>query len=139
VRPGLDPAEGFVALQQAVQWTELAQGICRERPARMLAHEPPEPFAQGARLIRDLVQLVRRGTCCQRVQIIRRHQLRLCQPVDQAIAVVDPVHGRIDRRRHRVEEVEAERVGDEHGRRAVHERSLAGRDKMDVDNQLKRS
>ncbi len=56
-----DPAEPFVALQQAVQRLQLAQAFQRQRTAFVLLYEAPEPFTQVSCLIRDLVQLT--GKC----------------------------------------------------------------------------
>src|SRR3954453_5347920 len=95
--PEFDPAERFVAREQAVQRTEFAQRICRERPDGTLANESPEPLAQGPGLVGALVQFPRLPARLQGVQLTRRSEPRLRQPVDQAISIVEPIDGRIDR------------------------------------------
>ena len=91
----------------------------RERPAHMLANEASEPLAQSTSLIRNLVQFTRHRSRLQLVQCIRWDKLGLSQPPQEAIAAVEPVNGCIDRRRDGVQEIEAERVGDENCRRSV--------------------
>ena len=79
----------------------------------MSANEGPEPFAQAASLIGDLVQLRRRRSRTQRIQRIRWNELGLSQPVEEALAIIKPIDRRIEGRRDRVQEIEAERVGNE--------------------------
>src|SRR5215813_11395416 len=87
----------------------------------MLMNEASEPLAQLPRLIRDLVQLTRHRSPLELVQCVRRHKPGLSHPLQETIATVEPVHRRIDRRCDRVEEIKAERVGDEHcGRSGLH-------------------
>ena len=97
----------FVTLKKRVERLEVADRFRRERPPHVLAHEAPEPFAQGARLVGDLIQFAGRRLLDQRVQRLRRNKVGLSQPRDEAVAAVEPVNWLIDRRRDRVEEVEA--------------------------------
>src|SRR5258708_34829091 len=85
----------------------------------MLANETSEPLAQSTRLVRHLVQFTRHRSRPQLIQRIRWNKLGLSQPPQEAIAVVEPVNRRIDRCRAGVQEIEAERVGDENCRRSV--------------------
>src|SRR5215471_6652307 len=85
----------------------------------MLANETSEPLAQSTSLVRHLVQFTRHRSHPQLIQRIRWNKLGLSQPLQEAIAVVEPVNRCIDRCRDGVEEIEAERVGDENCRRSV--------------------
>jgi hypothetical protein len=105
--------ERFITLKQRVQWSEFTHRLSCERPAHMLAHEASEPFAQGARLFGDLVQFAWRRLRGQRSQRARRNEVGLSEPRDEAVAAVEPINRRVDWRRHRVQEIEAEGVGDE--------------------------
>jgi hypothetical protein len=121
-------AERFVALQDPVQRTEFPERLRRERPAHMFAHEAPEPFAQGADLVCNFVQITRHRSRLQRVEYIDWNKLGLRQPLQEAIAAIEPVNRRIDRRRDGVQEIEAERVGDKDCWLSVlHDWSLRGR------------
>ena len=93
-------------------------GLLSERPPFVLPNESPEPFAQASRLSRDIVEFSGHGLCPQRLECFGRHELRLLQPGQQTVAVVDPVDFRVDRRRNRIEEIQAKRVGDEYRGRA---------------------
>ena len=98
-----------------------------KRLAHMRPDETPEPFAQGPRLIRDLVQFARHGPRLDRVQRIGGNQLGLRQPIEKPLAVLDPVDRRINRRRNRVEKVEAKGIRNEdRGRMPVHRQNLSG-------------
>src|ERR1700730_11006677 len=85
----------------------------------MLANEPCEPLAKSTSLVRHLVQFTRHRSRLQLIQRIRWNKLGLSQPLQEAIAVVEPVNRRIDRCRDGVREIKAERVGDENCRRSV--------------------
>src|SRR5262245_49636934 len=85
----------------------------------MLMNEASEPLAQISSLISDLVQLAWHRSRLQLIQCVGRHKLGLSQPLQETIATVEPVHRCIDRRRDGVQEIKAERVGDEHCRRSV--------------------
>ena len=78
----------------------------------MLLHKGPEPFAKASRLIRDIVEFAGKRLCPNALERVVRHKLRLLQPIQQAIAVADPVDRRIDRRRDRIQEIQSKRVGD---------------------------
>ena len=80
--------------------------ICRRTKA--LNHS-----RKAASLGGDLVQFRRRRSRAQRIQRIRWNELGLSQPVEEALAVIKPVDRRIDGRRDRVQEIEAERIGNE--------------------------
>ena len=79
----------------------------------MSANEGPEPFAQAASLGGDLVQFRRRRSGAQRIQRIRWNELGLSQPVEEALAIIQPIDRRIEGRRDRVQEIEAEGIGNE--------------------------
>jgi hypothetical protein len=101
----------------------------RQRRLIRNARAPPSAWPGSIRLnASSRSSRLFNGSSSRNASVVSGHQLRQRQPVDQAMTIIDPVDRRIERRRHRVEEVEAERVGDEHGGRAVHERSLAGRE-----------
>lgn len=85
----------------------------------MFAHEASKPFAQSADLVCDFVQLIRHRSRLQRVECIDWNKLGLRQPLQEAIAAVEPVNGCIDRCGDGVQEIEAERVGDKDCRRSV--------------------
>ena len=91
----------------------------RERPTRMLSNEASEPLAQRASLICNFVQFTRHRSRLQHVQCIPWNKLRLSQPLQEAIAAVEPVNRCIDRCRDGIQEIEAERVGNENGRRSA--------------------
>ena len=88
------------------------------RPIR-LANKSSEPLAQGARLLRNLVQLTRHRSRLQLIEDVRRNKLGLSQPPQEPIAAVEPIDGSIDRRRDGVQKIKAERVGDKNCRRSV--------------------
>src|SRR5262249_52879940 len=98
---------------------QFAKRFGRKRPAHMLANETSEPLAQNTSLVRHLVQFTRHRSRPQLIQRIRWNKLGLSQPLQEAIAVVEPVNRGIDRCRDGVQKVEAERVGDENCRRSV--------------------
>lgn len=110
-----DLTKPFLAGEKLVQRLEVVDRSRRQRAAHMLAYESPEPFAQGARLFSDFVQFAWRRLCGQRSQRARRNEVGLSEPCDETFAAVEPFNPRIDWRRHRIQEVEAERVGDEEG------------------------
>ena len=83
-----------------------------------LRTKPLNHSRKDARLVGDLIQFAGRRLLDQRVQRLRRNKVGLSQPSDEAVAAVEPVDWLIDRRRDRVEEVEAKRIGDEKRRRS---------------------
>jgi hypothetical protein len=85
----------------------------------VLADKAPEPLAQGSRLIGNLVQFTWHRSRLQLIEYVRWNKLGLSQPLQQAIAAVNPINGCIDRRRDGVQEIEAERVGNEYCRSSV--------------------
>src|SRR3954454_17815746 len=97
--PGIDPLEGVIALQQTIQWLKPGKTLRRQRTPFVLAHKASEPLAQAPRLIGDLVQLAGEGFCPNKLEGVRRRELRLFQPVQQAVAVIDPIDRGVDRRR----------------------------------------
>ena len=101
-------AEPFVAREELVQGREFVDRLGRERPPHMLAHKTSEPLAQSARLCGDFVQFAWRGLRGQRSQHARRNEVGLGEPSDETIAAVEPINRRIDWRRDRIQEVEAE-------------------------------
>ena len=111
--------ERFVTLQEPVQRAQFAKRFGRKRPPHMLANETSEPFAQSTSLVRHLVQFARHRSRPQLIQRVRWNKLGLRQPLQETVAVVEPVNRRIDRCRDGVQEIEAERVGDENCRRSV--------------------
>src|SRR5580704_16125781 len=97
----------------------------------MLADKFSEPLAQRAGLIRNLVQLSGCRAGLQPVQRIRRHKLGLSQPPQKSLAVFEPVDRSIERRRNRIEEIEAKRVADKNcWRFGFHNRAPAGVDRI---------
>ena len=57
---------------------------------------------------RDVVELSRHRRCPQGFKRFGRHELRLCQPGQQTVAIVDPVDFRVDWGGNRIEEIQAE-------------------------------
>ena len=106
-------AEHFITLKKRVQGPEFTHRLWRERSAHVLAHEAPEPLAQGARLVSDFVQVPWRRLLGQSLECVRRNKVGLSQPRDETVAAVEPVNRRIGRRCDRVQEIEARRVGNE--------------------------
>ena len=86
----------------------------------MGAHEISEPFAQASRLIGHVVDFSRKSLGPDPFEYIGRHEPRLLEPVQQTFAVLDPVNWRIDRSRNRIQEIEAQSVGDEDRRGMIH-------------------
>ncbi len=111
-------AEHFITLKKRVQAPEFTHRLWRERPAHMHADKVSEPFAQGARLTSDLIEFAGRRLCRQRFERGDRDQLRLSEPRNKALAILEPVDRCFDRRRNGVQEVEARRVGNEVCRRS---------------------
>src|SRR5262249_1336162 len=95
------------------------QALRGQRPAFALANEPPEPFPKTPRLCRDGIKLAGHRQLPQRLQRLGRHEPSLLQPGRQAVAIRDPVDRCIRRGGNRVEEVQAERVGDQQGGRVA--------------------
>jgi hypothetical protein len=112
-------AERFVTLQEPIQGTQFVERLGPERPARMLSNEASEPLAQRASLICNLVQFTWHRSRLQRIQCIRWNKLGLSQPLQEAIAAVEPVNRCIDWCRDGVQEIEAERVGNKNCRRST--------------------
>ena len=73
----------------------------------MLADEAPEPLTQGASLSSDVVEFPGRRSRLELIQRVRRNKLSLSQPLQEPIATVEPLNGRIDGCRERVHEIEA--------------------------------
>src|SRR5712672_1587629 len=116
---GHDLPEALVALEQPIQRLQLAYVFRREWPPLALVDKSSKPFAQASRLTRDVIELSRHRPCPQRFKRFTWDELRLLQPGQETVAVGDPVELRVHRGRNRIEEIQAERVGDEHGGRAV--------------------
>jgi hypothetical protein len=110
---GHDSTEPLIAREQPVQRLQLAEVVGSERLPFALPDELPEPFAKASRLRRDIVELAGHPLCPQRFEGFRRNELRLLQPRQQTIAIADPVDRLVHRRGHRVQKIQAERVGDE--------------------------
>src|SRR5882724_2727976 len=85
----------------------------------MLANEGSEPLAQSTSLNRNCVQFTGHRSRLHLIQCIRWNKLGLSQPLQEAVAVVEPVNRCIDRCRDGVQEIEAERVGNKNCRRSV--------------------
>ena len=116
---GHDSPEPFIAFQQPVQRFQLAQVYRSEWPAFAPPNEPSEPFAQASRLSRDVVELSRHRPRPQCFKRISWYELRLLQPGQQTVAVIDPVDFRVHRSGNRIQEIQAERVGNEYGERTL--------------------
>src|SRR3954467_19335 len=97
--PGIDPLEGVIALQQTIQRLKPGKTLRRQRTPLVLAHKASEPLAQAPRLIGDLVEFTRKCLRPNALEYIGGGEPRLAPPVQQAVAVIDPVDRRIDRRR----------------------------------------
>src|SRR6516225_729978 len=91
-----DPAEGFIARQQTIQRVEFGESFRGQRVPLVLAHKASEPLAQAPCLIGDLVELAGEGLYPNALQRIRRNELGLLEPVQRAVAVIDPVDRRVD-------------------------------------------
>jgi hypothetical protein len=115
-------SERFVALQELIQRPEFRKRFGRERPAHVLVHKAPEPFAQFASLFGNLVQFTWHRSRLQCIKFVCWNKLGLSQPPQETITVVEPVDRRVDRRRDGIEKIEAERVGDENsGQSLLHD------------------
>jgi len=101
-----------VAFQQAVERVELRQIRRLQRPPLVRLHEAPEPLAQMPCLIGDLIELAGQRQASHAAKNVSRHQPRLAEPIQQALAVVDPIDWPVERSGDRVEEIEAGRVAD---------------------------
>ena len=111
-------AEHFITLKKRVQGPEFTHRLWRERPAHVHADKASEPFAQGARLTSDLIEFAGRVCAVSAFERGGRDQLRLSEPRNKALAILEPVDRCFDRRRNGVQEVEARRVGNEVCRRS---------------------
>ena len=130
-------AEHLVAFQKPVQRIELAKRPWRKRTAHVLLDKASEPLAQVTSLVGHLVQFARHRALLQSVQCICWNKLGLSQPLQEAIAAVEPVNWSIDRRRDGIQEIEAERVGDEYRRRsALHDWPPAFRKRAKGSNRI---
>src|ERR1700721_2033598 len=85
----------------------------------MLANEASEPLAQSTGLVRNPVQLTWHRSRLQLIQGIRWNELGLSQPVQKAITIIQPVDRRIGWCRDRIQEIEAERVGNKNCRQSM--------------------
>jgi hypothetical protein len=108
-------SERFIPFEQPVQRLQLLQVFGDERPASMSMNEGPEPLSKLSGLSRDAIQLSRNSLRPQAVQHLGRHEARLLQPTQEALAAVDPVDLPVHRRGDRVQEIQAERIGGEEG------------------------
>src|SRR5215475_11061374 len=102
-------AEHFVALQKPIQRIELAKRPWREWTAHVLLDKASEPLAQITSLVGHLVQFTWHCSRPQSVQCICRNKLGLSQPPQKTISGVEPVDRSVDRRRDRIQKIEAER------------------------------
>ena len=85
--------------------------VSHQGPSRAIADEASEPLALCPRLVRQLVEFARTSLRPKRSQnVVLRHQPGLVQPVQESIAIVDPVNDGIDRRGDRVQEIQAGRA-----------------------------
>ena len=103
-------AERLVPFQEPVQRLELTQIVGRQGPSLVIADEASEPLAQGPRLVRQLVEFAGEGLRPKCSQSVPRHKPGLVQPVQESIAIGDPVNDGIDRRGDRVQKIQAGRV-----------------------------
>ena len=85
----------------------------------MFADEPSEPIAKRASFFGDLVQFGRSCLLAQGVEHVRWNKLGLSEPRNKALPAVEPVDRRVDWRCDGIQEIEAERVGDENRRRSL--------------------
>ncbi len=114
---GRYPGEPFIVFEQPVQRLQLVQVFCAEWPSFVLPNESSEPFAKASRLSRDVVELSRHRLGAQGFKRISRYELRLLQPGQETVAVVDPVDFDVHWGSNRIQEIQTERVGEEHGGR----------------------
>ena len=106
-------AKRLVSFQEPVQRLELTEIVSRQGPSLVIADETSEPLAQRPRLVRQLVEFARTSLRPKRSQGVVRDKPGLVQPVQESIAIVDPVNHGIDRRGDRVQEIQAGQVGNE--------------------------
>ena len=94
---------------------------CAEGDPTGTAKLPEMDYGAGpedARLLGDLVQF---AACCslgQPMQHMRWDKVGFSQPRDETVAAVKPINRPVERRRDGVQEIEAERVGNEICRRS---------------------
>ena len=91
--------EHLIPFEQAVKRFELATIRHLEGFSLVCYDERSEPLTQVSSLVRNFVELSRRGLLSQLRQSLIRNEFRLSQPVEQTLSIVYPVHRRIDRRR----------------------------------------
>ena len=94
-----DAAEGFVALEHAVERGQLSQSLGCQRAAFVPADEAPEPFPQAPRLVRKLVKLARKRARPHVPKNFARDQVGLLEPAQIAFAIIKPIDGGIEWRR----------------------------------------
>jgi hypothetical protein len=115
-----DLGEGFIASKKAIQWFKVLQVIGAQGFSSPAFNKAPEPFPQAPSLGRDAVQFTEHGLGAQARQLFGVNQLRLAQPIEQALAIGDPINRRIDGSRDRIQKIQCNRIGDEDGGRGGH-------------------
>jgi hypothetical protein len=108
-----DSPESLIPREHHVEGLKITQIRDLDWTAFALAHESSEPLPQAARLGRQAIQLARHRAIAYCREHLRRHQPRLIEPGQKAIAVGDPVDPNVDRGGHRIQEIQAKRVGNE--------------------------
>jgi len=108
-----DSPESFVPREQLIQRRERSDIRGLERTAFALPYERPEPFPQAPRLSRQTIQLAGHGARAHCTEYVGGHQARLPEPAQKALAIVDPIDRDVDGCGHRIQEIQAKRVGNE--------------------------
>jgi len=116
---GHDASEPFVPFEQPVQRVQFAQVLELERSPFAVPNETSEPFPKASGLSRDIVELSRHRLRLQSFERLGRHKSRLFQPIQETIAIVDPVDRRVHWGGYRIQKIQTERVGNEYGGRTA--------------------
>ena len=109
-----DPVKSLIALQQPIERAKLFQGVGAKRLPFAVINEFSKPFSERARLGGNTVEFTRLRPSSQRPQRVWRHKLRLLQPSQKSLTILDPVDLGIHGRGNRVQEIKRGCVGNEY-------------------------
>src|SRR5665213_478167 len=86
-----DPTKSLVTLQQPIERPKVFQIVDAKWPPLAVTNELSEPVSKRARLGGNAVEFSRHRLGSQRLERFRRHKLRLLQPSQKSLAILDPV------------------------------------------------
>jgi hypothetical protein len=107
----------LVPYQYAIERFEFLERFRLERLTHVGMDKPAEPLPQLSRLRCNRVELPRQRRLAQCGQNLRGDQPSRLQPTNKVISRADPFNLRIDGHRNRIQEIQADRIGDEDRRR----------------------